>query len=75
MYRLREEYIPLFKEMRTVTYSNYLKCEVSYASSIVNGSKWCTGIYAQAMISTRFDVSFRYIENNNLLEKYFAKEK
>ena len=75
MYRLREEYIPLFKEMRTSSYVNYMKCEVSYVSSIVNANKWCTAIYAQAMISTRFDVSFRYIIENGLLEKYFAKEK
>lgn len=75
MYRLKEEYVPLFKELRTTTYSNYLKCDISYASSIINASKWCTGIYAQALISIRFDVSFRYIEKNELLEKYFAKEK
>lgn len=75
MYRLKKEFIPLFKEMRTSAYIPYLKCELSYVSSIINASKWCTAIYAQALISTRFDVTFRYIEENGLLEKYFAKEK
>lgn len=74
MYRLKEEFIELFKEYRTRTYADFIKCDLTFASGILNASRPCKAVYAQAIISFRFDVTIRYIVENNLLEKYFTKE-
>lgn len=75
MYKIREEFIELFKEFRTNAYSKHIGIDAAYVSTIINANRACSTIIAQAMISVRFDVSFRYIVENDLLEKYFTKEK
>ena len=75
MYKLKEEYIDLFKEIKTKTYANYIGCDYGFLSSILNGNKGCKVYIAKAIIGTRFDITIRYIENNELVEKYFIKEK
>ncbi len=75
MYRLKEEFVDFFKEFRTNAYAKYMGCDATYVSSIINASKSCTTLFAQSIISVRFDVSVRHIVENDLLEKYFTKEK
>lgn len=75
MYKLKEEWIDLFKELRATAYSKYIGCDASYASTIINGSKPCSENFAKSLISVRDDISFRDEQMPILLEKYFAKEK
>lgn len=75
MYRIKKEVIELFKEFRTNSYAKHLGIDASYVSSILNANRPCTTIIAISMISVRFDLTLRYIVDNNLLEKYFTKEK
>lgn len=75
MYRLKEEWINFFKEIRTNVYSKYIGCIDGYASTIINGTKPCSEIFAKAMISVRNDISFKDEQMPILLKKYFAKEK
>lgn len=75
MYKLKSEYLDLFKEIRTSTYVNYMDCEISYLSSIINGNKNCSTLFAKSIIGIRFGISLNDEEMNNLLEKYFIKER
>lgn len=75
MYRLKQEYVELFKEVRTSTYVNYMDCEISYMSSIINGNKSCSTVFAKSIIGIRFHISIKDEQMNELLEKYFVKEK
>ena len=69
MYLLKEEYLDFFKEIRTSVYANYVGCDQTYISSILNRNRACSETIAKALISIKFDISMNY------LEKYFAKEK
>lgn len=75
MYRIKKEVIDIFKEYRTNSYAKYIGCNAGFVSTIINGGKACSTMFAETLISFRFDVSVRYIVENNLLEKYFTKEK
>ena len=75
MYKLKEEYIDLFKEIKTKTYSNYIGCDYGFMSSILNGNKSCRVYIAKMIIGVKFDITIRYIDQNELVEKYFIKEK
>lgn len=74
MYRIKEEVIDIFKEYRTNSYAKYIGCNPNFVSTIINGGKACSTMLAEALIGFRFDVTIRYIVENNLLEKYFTKE-
>lgn len=75
MYTLKEEYIDLFKETKTMTYFKFIGCDYAFLSSILNGNKSCRIYIAKMIIAVKFDITFRYIEENELLDKYFIKEK
>ena len=75
MYRLREEYIDEFKELRTITYANILGCDAAFISTVLNGNKWCSEIVAKALISVKENGTLKEICTNEYLEKYFVKEK
>lgn len=75
MYRLKQEWIELFKELKNGTYEKYIGCSSFYISGIVSGSKLCSETLAKALISVKDDISFKDEQMPILLEKYFAKEK
>lgn len=75
MYLLKEEYLDFFKEIRTSVYANYVGCDQTYISSILNRNRACSETIAKALISIKFDISFKDVSMMNYLEKYFAKEK
>ena len=75
MYLLKEEYFDFFKEIRTSAYANYIGCDQTYVSSILNGNRTCSELIAPALISVKFDISFKNVSMTHYLEKYFAKEK
>lgn len=75
MYKLREEYINEFKELRTVTYANIIGCTPDFISTVLNANKWCSEIVAKALISVKINGTLKEITTNELLEKYFVKEK
>lgn len=75
MYKLKSDFIDFFKEVRTSVYVNYMDCEMSYLSSIINGNKNCSTIFAKSIIGIRFDISIKDEQMNTMLEKYFIKEK
>lgn len=74
MYRIREEYINYFKEIRTNIYAKESGCTGAFYSSVLNGNKRCTETVARAIISIRENLSFREITLRELLEKYFTRE-
>ena len=75
MYRLKQEWIEYFKEIRTNAYSKYIGCFETHASSVLNGKKPCSENLAKSFISVRNDISFKDEQMPILLGKYFAKEK
>lgn len=76
MYRLKEDYLDFFKDIRTNSYARIIGIDYTYISSILNANKGCSEIIAKALLSTRVGVSFKEEEEmNTYLEKYFAKEK
>lgn len=75
MYLIKSNSIKFFKEIRTNTYADYLGLDKAYISTILNGNKPCSEIAAKAFISTRCDISFTNENMENLLEKFFSKEK
>ena len=75
MYKLKNEWISFFKEIRTRVYADFIGCDYSHASSVVNSSKVCSENFAKSLISVRHDMSFKDEKMPILLEKYFAKEK
>lgn len=75
MYRLKKAFIDLFKEIRTSAYVNYMDCELTYISAIINGNKSCSTIFAKSIIGIRFDIGIKDEQMNEMLEKYFIKEK
>lgn len=75
MYRLRQNFIDLFKEIRTSVYVNYMDCQISYLSGIINGNKNCSTIFAKSILGVRFGISIKDEQMNEMLEKYFIKEK
>lgn len=75
MYKLKAEFTELFKEIRTSAYVNYMDCELTYMSAIVNGRKSCSTLFAKSIIAVRFDIGIKDEQMNEMLEKYFIKEK
>lgn len=75
MYRLRQDCIDFFKEIRTSVYVNYMDCQISYLSGIINGNKNCSTIFAKSILGVRFGISIKDEQMNEMLEKYFIKEK
>lgn len=75
MYLLKKEFLNLFKEIRTSVYTNYLGCDQTFISSILNGNKICSEVIAKALISVKFDITFKSPDMETYLKQYFAKEK
>lgn len=75
MYRLKQDFIDFFKEIRTSVYVNYMDCQISYLSGIINGNKNCSTIFAKSILGVRFGISIKDEQMNEMLEKYFIKEK
>lgn len=75
MYELKTEYSNYFKEIRNTIYADYLGCTESYISSILSCSKLCSELFAKALISVRCEILIKDVQMNELLEKYFNKEK
>lgn len=75
MYLLREEYFNFFKEIRRSIYAEYLGCDPSYISSILNGSKACSELVAKSIICARLNITIKDPEMQLCLDKYFVKER
>ena len=74
MYKIKEEYIKYFKEIRTSVYATQSGCTAAFYSSVLNGNKRCTEAIAKIIISIREDMTLKDVHIGGLLNKYFTRE-
>lgn len=75
MYRLKEDYIDYFKQFKNKIYIDCLGSSDGYMSRVLNSRITCTESIAKSLICIRENLLFTDSRVEELLEKYFAKEK